>query len=333
MINCKFITNEYPPMINGGAGTYAAEITKTEGVNYEVFCPNNEETYGYNFSKTGLRELVHLYHLNNFSRAPGDLVHANGFSGYSYLGKKPLVVTIHHVITDANLRSFFLRQKQKISAKKADKVITHSKYSKKEIIEHFNISDKKKIEVIPLGASIEFLEEKPSYSEPKFILVPNGVREERKRLDYVIDVVSEADINKIVTTGDINSKIAKKYKKKCSKLDIKLENKGFISKEKLKKLYREAYALGFPSTQESFGLVVLESMASGTPPLVRGGAPAEILNYKCGIKGEDKEKWRKYLNELEKNYQKEAKNSIEQAKNFSWDSTRNKTKSVYNKII
>lgn len=52
-----------------------------------------------------------------------------------------------------------------------------------------------------------------------------------------------------------------------------------VDDETLRSAYAEAWATVLPSTAESFGMTVVESLASGTPAVVRadGGGPAEIV--------------------------------------------------------
>lgn len=74
---------------------------------------------------------------------------------------------------------------------------------------------------------------------------------------------------------------------KCKKrsLNEKIIYFGEITKnEELKKLYREAIVLFHPSLEETFGLVIAESMAVGTPVIVYDStACSEIVGENCGF--------------------------------------------------
>jgi glycosyltransferase involved in cell wall biosynthesis len=59
--------------------------------------------------------------------------------------------------------------------------------------------------------------------------------------------------------------------------------------EELPALYRAAWVTALPSTAESFGMALTESLACGTPGVARrdGGGPAEILTEETGVLYDD----------------------------------------------
>jgi glycosyltransferase involved in cell wall biosynthesis len=57
------------------------------------------------------------------------------------------------------------------------------------------------------------------------------------------------------------------------------------SREELARMYASAWVTVLPSVDEAQGLVVIESLASGTPAVVRadGGGPPELVDASCGV--------------------------------------------------
>lgn len=188
-----FVTFEYPPFINGGAGIYASNITRELsklGHNVIVFTPdivdevsipniNNLE-----IRKVSVNKKLPFKALQFWLRLPAevkmaerdtkfDIVHFNSIS-YWFLKKKLSkarhIVTIHHLVKDAiqnnNLtlfsrirdvsgeNSFFISFIEKRCIKFADKIIAVSQFTKNRIIETYKINPNK-IEVIYNGIDIE----------------------------------------------------------------------------------------------------------------------------------------------------------------------------------
>jgi glycosyltransferase involved in cell wall biosynthesis len=188
-----FVTFEYPPFINGGAGIYASNITRELsklGHNVIVFTPdivdevsipniNNLE-----IRKVSVNKKLPFKALQFWLRLPVevkmaerdtkfDIVHFNSIS-YWFLKKKLSkarhIVTIHHLVKDAiqnnNLtlfsrirdvsgeNSFLISFIEKRCIKFADKIIAVSQFTKNRIIETYKINPNE-IEVIYNGIDIE----------------------------------------------------------------------------------------------------------------------------------------------------------------------------------
>lgn len=91
----------------------------------------------------------------------------------------------------------------------------------------------------------------------------------RKGLQMLVrafDEVSEKNSTttlRIVGTGQLESKL--KQMVSARGLESTVEFEGFVSDERLKELYRNAYCLTLPSRMEGLPTVALEALASGTP--------------------------------------------------------------------
>jgi glycosyltransferase involved in cell wall biosynthesis len=116
---------------------------------------------------------------------------------------------------------------------------------------------------------------------------------------------------------------------------------GAIDRNSLRILYSNAYCFVLPSLAEAFPMVLLEAMASGTPPMgsTAGGIPDIIIEGVNGLlfrKGD----WRDLANKLLTLFQDRgfrdklshnARKYVEE--NFSWGTIAVRIKEVYSSII
>jgi glycosyltransferase involved in cell wall biosynthesis len=99
-----------------------------------------------------------------------------------------------------------------------------------------------------------------------------------KRFDLIVETFNQLGLPlKIVGEGP-------EYKKLKSIAKSNIEFLGFVSEEELPKLYSQAQALIFPQ-REDFGIVPVESMASGRPVIAfqEGGAKETVIDGMTGI--------------------------------------------------
>ncbi|MGB2727286.1 MAG: glycosyltransferase family 4 protein [Halobacteriota archaeon] len=184
-----FVTFEYPPFVQGGAGVYAENITKELarlGNEVHVITPKVDGSEEY---KIGNGIFIHRINFINkpLLSAPSywiglkkqfkiieqdvggfDVVHGNAVSDFSLIKKMvnvPRIITVHHLARDVLeiINPTFLdRVKhlggeigmtpfiEKICIERADKIITVSEYTKRKLVSLYNIS-LRKIEVIYNG--------------------------------------------------------------------------------------------------------------------------------------------------------------------------------------
>lgn len=160
----------------------------------------------------------------------------------------------------------YLRLWDKISADRVDKFITNSNFVAKRIRKYY----RQPAEVIYPPVSPEFFNKgKKAKKEDYFLIVGRLIP--YKRFDLVIGAFNILGLSlKIIGDGSESQRL-----KKAAKPNI--EFLGWRTDEEIRDYYSKAKAFLFPQ-EEDFGIVALESLASGTPVIAyRGGGALEIV--------------------------------------------------------
>jgi glycosyltransferase involved in cell wall biosynthesis len=282
-----------------------------------------------------------------------DLVHFPYFS-IPVFYKGPYVITIHDLIIDhfptgkASTLSypfynFKLIGYKYVIAKASDnarKIITVSKTTKKEIVDHLKI-DQSKIEVI-YEAVDDKISSKFSFARKKhFLYVGNAYPHKNlNNLILAFEKFSHKGISLVLVGKE--DYFYKRLKEKVGKmrLEKKIIFRDNVSDEELSGLYKSAIALVMPSLMEGFGLPALEAMANRCLVLA-SDTPA--LKEICGKNAfffdpEDPEKIYKKINFAYLNRSnRKTKNMIERAFNesqkFSWKKVAKETLEVYKNCL
>lgn len=260
---------------------------------------------------------------------------------------KKLVVTIHDVafLTYAQTFSKFFRIYYKILIpiiiKRADKIITVSNYSKKEI-EKFYPYSKGKIEVVFLGLSDEFTMLENIKKKNQILYV--GSMNKRKNFEGVLkafELLNQKDY-KLIMVGNFSENFALNENSKevilRAKENPNIEFKSNISNQELIQIYNESKLFVFPSFYEGFGFPILEAMVCGTPvicsdisslPEVGGNAVIycdahDVNNIKENIKQvlEDKNLQNHMILQ-----------GLARAKKFSWEKATEKHMKIFKKVL
>lgn len=267
--------------------------------NFEEFQPKNKnfkkvlaDYRWYTFSEQiNMPKLLNKYDL--------DIVHFPHFNVPIFYRKK-FIITIHDLIllhfptlkgTRLNPLFYwikFLAYKLAIgiAVRRSEKIITVSKFSKKDILINYPFLKKDKIRVTyeacdiknKIKISPEICEEvlkKYGIIKPYLVYVGNAYP--HKNLDRLVESWKlflnkfknsngrKEDVHYLVLVG----KRDYFYNKLLEKIDKeKIKNvisAGFVTDEDLAYVYREASAYIFPSLYEGFGLPPLEAMEQGSP--------------------------------------------------------------------
>lgn len=245
----------------------------------------------------------------------------------------PYIFTIHdlmHLFYYSKMHRMYYQQVIARLAKKAQKIITVSEFSKQQLVELLNIKSEL-IRVIYNGVDPSFAlnHEKHEMGRPYLLYVGN--RRKNKNLAAMLVAFAQAKIPKdfvFLLTGNPNPELIVLLSK--LRITSRVRFLGFVKESELPKLYKGAYATMFVSLMEGFGLPVIESMASGTPvltssesalPEIADGAalcvnPYEVETITDGINRLVSEK------EL---YNALVEKGLRRAQDFSWQVTAKQT--------
>jgi len=222
---------------------------------------------------TELIEYISFYQIQN---SDFDIIHDTNYSRKTLdIKKKKIVVTVYDLIHEkfSNLYNKNLEIKKKV-IEKADKIICISENTKRDLLEYYNLSEKK-ISIIHLGCNhfdfnISQNSKEISHLIPEKFILFVGSREKYKNFDILLNSYHRAkEINKkykLVCFG--GGKFSKNEKKKISDLSLQAKVFNFLGEDSLlSELYLKASLFVFPSNYEGFGIPIIEAMLHGCPVL------------------------------------------------------------------
>lgn len=234
----------------------------------------------------------------------------------------------------------------------ADHIVTISEYSKRAIVENFDISPNK-ISVTPLGVNVRFFERiEPVCRQnvlrrldlPEQFLLFVGTLQPRKNLERALDahaalpVAMQAEVPLVVVgrTGWGCETLVARLSDPQIRATVRWLH--YLPDFEVRCLLQTARALVFPSLCEGFGLPVVEAFASGLPvitsnttslPEVAGDA-ALLINPNCA--GEITDAMRQVI--LQDSLSDVLRKAgLRRAHELSWQDCANKTLSIYQKVL
>jgi len=190
------------------------------------------------------------------------------------------VVTIHDLLwkkhaDDYSIADrFILDSKLKSAIKSADKVISVSDHTKSILTKHVKIS-KAKVKSIQQIAGPEFHSMPDQISEPvipsKYILA-FADKKGRKNLDLLIDAMALLKFKtvKLVLIGGPGARFENSNQ---------VVSVPHIAYKDLVSYYKNALCCAYPSSNEGFGLPILESLMSQVPVVVMNKPPMNQFNH------------------------------------------------------
>lgn len=216
------------------------------------------------------KKVEHFLKCGNF-----DIFHPTYFDPYflKYLEERPFVLTIHDMIPE-NFPENFPNSEQlfankKLLAHKANKIVSISGATKKEILKYYPDIDEQKIEIIYHGSNFT---QNTDFSNINLKIPDNyilfvGQRGGYKNFERLLNAFrtvnsSFKDIFLVCAGSGFTNEELTLFK------EFGLEDKiihFFSSDNELQFLYHRAKCFVFPSLEEGFGLPILEAMATRCP--------------------------------------------------------------------
>lgn len=294
------------------------------------------------------RKKFHIIHIHDWLNCMAGRVLKHAY-------KIPMVATIH--ATEFGRRggiseplSRYIHAQEWLLGYEAWRVIVCSETMRDEVINVLSIPPDK-IDVIPNGIDFERLEveveegfrEKFVAPDEKLILFVGRLVWE-KGVDVLVDsapyVLQRFPNVKFIVVGKGN---IEEYKERARKMGVehKFFFTGFLEDEEVAKLYKCADICVYPSRYEPFGIVALEAMAVGIPPVTSdaGGFLETVQSGETGIitRREDPISLAQGIIYLLRNPQRK-KEMGEKAKKkatreFRWELSAAQTIALYKKII
>jgi glycosyltransferase involved in cell wall biosynthesis len=216
---------------------------------------------------------------------------------------------------------------EKQSFRKLTLFHTKSKYTLSRV-KKLGIIGSKRTAIVPSGVNhSEFF---PTGEEEPFALCLGRVDPE-KSLELTIRAMEKTDRKfSLVIAGDLDARHPE-YKEKLERLakKVKISDRFRIipspSDSEGVRLMQRCSVFLFPSTIDTFGLVVLEAMACGKPMVAcnRGGVP-EIVGDAGFLLEPNAEEWQGTVNRLlsDSKFRKQmGEKAFERSKFFSWENT------------
>ncbi len=208
---------------------------------------------------------------------------------------------------------------------------------------HFDLEN---IKIIPNGVDTNRFTpcgiKLPEFDDGKFNILFVGRMEKRKGLQILIEAlrgIENKDI-RLIVAGD--GPLLKKHKKQSERLNIEVRFLGKVSPHTLASLYRTASVFVAPSTKgESFGIVLLEAMASGIP-VIASSIPGYTETLEEGVYGlifqnrNPHDLREKILNVYKNKPLREklsAKGLYHVRSKYSWNKIAEKTEKFYLKLL
>lgn len=304
-LNIWVLTNEYSPLIIGGLGTVATNLTHAlarKNLNMTVICTslrqNSVLEVQENLKVIKIPNHKVFYHSSNRSYIPWssaqavekysssvpDIIHVHSlqFAELALYYKKrykcPIVYSCHSLI-DQRSRTQSRIQQERIMGE-ASIVVVPSRWQKNMLQKDFP-AVRKKIKVIQHGVPRVPMKSRGPQGHLLFVgrlLRAKGIEELIASLKQIQHKRKQVQLH-IVGTG------SEEYQKKLRHLAwrhgvaSKIFWHGFIVPDQIQRLYSKYGAVVMPSKEESFGLVALEAMAHGVPLVsTRSGGLREFVN-------------------------------------------------------
>ncbi len=286
-----------------------------------------------------------------------DIFHAPYNFGGPIRKQCPLIITVHDLIPvmfpEYCSRKFrtIARISYRLSIPQADRIITDSEASKRDIVRLYGCEDK--IRVIPLGVSEHFkvINDKSLIETtlrrlhlPGEYILYVGKLEVRKNIVALIEAYSRlkkeaGDIAPLVLVGKPGVGFDHIQRKiESEKLGKTVYHLNYVAEEDLMAVYNGALLFVFPSFYEGFGFPPLEAMACGTPVICSNvsSLPEVVGDSGVLVAPGDVESLKNAMNEVlsDREYAKAlAEKGLKRSALFNWRQTALKTLDVYKEVF
>ncbi len=301
----RFITST-PQNIELGSGTFVgiqtlAGALRDLGVTVEVVAPT------WSIRPYTLERLIFNATLPSRHHEDFDVTVGFDMDGYTLAGKGRGVhiAAVKGVIADeARFESGITKATMRLQAacekqhvRRADAVITTSKYSSGQIRRFYNPRAEPRVvpELIDLGQWKKLIQANESAADPgKFVVLTVCRFYPRKRLHVLLGAAERLRGRipglevRIVGDGPETSSLKSLWRAK--RLEDVVRFLGNVTQVELARQYGQCHVFCLPSVQEGFGVVFLEAMVNGKPIVAaRAAAAPEVVTHGLLAEPDDEE--------------------------------------------
>lgn len=317
-------------------------MNNMEGSKY--FKLNKKFLNGINFKgKNRLEVFLQRFYANKMiKKGKFDIFHATGQHFYykNAIGDSPLVLTVHDLIYELIFRNGQADENKLELYTRANRIITISNHTKKDLLKLYPTLEENKISVIYHGVSLlEEQIEKPNYHN--YILYVGTRKEAYKNFNRFVKALIPLLLNdpdlKIICTGLSFTNDEQLYFE-SQNIVKQMINVGFVSDSQLYGLYAHAKVFVFPSYYEGFGIPILEAFKMNCPICISNTSCfPEIAGHAAS-----------YFNPHDENSILESVSSVlnnpeyaeklrilgaKQLQLYSWEKTVAQTEKIYKSLI
>jgi glycosyltransferase involved in cell wall biosynthesis len=208
------------------------------------------------------------------------------------------------------------------SARRADRVIAVSDRTRDDLLDLYRIPEEK-IRVIPHGVDPAF---SPGPGDGQGYLLFVGAVQRRKNPRAALDAAQDLQMPLVVVGPEREPALAEELRERGADL------RGYVEKDELADLYREAACLVVPTRYEGFGLPVLEALASGTP-VVASPDPALVeVAREAAVYADEADLPGAILRALDRRVELRAA-GLARAATFSWAEAARRTVALYRELL
>src|SRR5881397_1279081 len=272
--------------------------------------------------------------------------------------RRPGVVTVHDLMPVIVLRSptggwregirnRFLKGTLK-ALRQADRYIVGTEWLKRELATW--LGDDRNIRLVPFGVDRAFFTESPRarergradwrIPEEAFVVLHVGSTVDRKNVPLVIETVARLRQHSDVYLLQVGGRFTGEQEQLIDRLDLRraVRSVNAADETTLRRAYRAADVLLFPSLYEGFGYPVLEAYASGLPVVTSGAGGLKEVGGDAlvVVEGRDPGAYVAALEGLSDDplrREELVEGGRARARTFTWQRTAEQTADVYRSLL